>query len=383
VLSETFVVNEAAALARAGHRVSVEARQRPQNQAEAPPVDVPHYYAYEERRGERLRALAWLATRHPVRTAADVVSRLARGKSDRGTKTRVLAVRARRLSRLGPVHVHTHFAATIADDAYRVARLLSVPSSVTAHAWDIYTTPERLRERLVRSDFVTSGCEYTVADLKRVVGPAHEEKVFKQIMGIDTESFRRTGPLPGTRHVIGVGRLVEKKGFIHLVRAAAELPEVTISIVGEGPERQTLESEIDRHDLAGRVRLLGAADPDQVRALLERADVLCMPCVVAGDGDRDSMPVVVKEAMAMELMVVASDEVGLPEIVRPPWGRLVPPGEHAPLATAVAEALALDPSARAAAGKAGREFVVEHANIERETGKLSEWIERCRVERRR
>jgi colanic acid/amylovoran biosynthesis glycosyltransferase len=383
VLSETFVANEALALARIGHEVSVEARRRPDNRATPLGLDIPVHYASEESRGERLRGLAWLAVRHPLRTAADVVGRLLRPGADRGTKTRRLAVRARRLSRLGPLHIHTHFASSVADDAYRVARLLGAPSSVTAHAWDIYISPRRLRERLVRSDFVTSGCDYTVLELERVMGAEGTGKVFKQVMGVDHESFRRSAPLPGTRHVVAVGRLVEKKGFVHLVQAAAALPDVTVTIAGDGPERERLEQEIVRSGVADRVSLLGACDPPQVRELLERADVLCMPCVVADSGDRDSMPVVVKEAMAMELCVVASDEVGLPEIVRPPWGRLAPPRDPQALAKAIGEVLSLESAARAQAGRAGRRFVVENADVNTETRKLSGWIERCRVERRR
>jgi glycosyltransferase involved in cell wall biosynthesis len=96
-----------------------------------------------------------------------------------------------------------------------------------------------------------------------------------------------------------------------------------------------------------------------------------MPSVVAADGDRDSMPVVVKEALAMEVPVVASDEVGLPEIVRPEFGRLVPPGDEAALAAALAELLALPTAERAAMGRAGRAFVKEHADSRAEAAKLS------------
>src|SRR6185503_1182394 len=105
---------------------------------------------------------------------------------------------------------------------------------------------------------VTSGCAYTVAELKRVMGPEHADRAFRQVMGVDHETFRRSSPLPGTRHVAAVGRLVEKKGFVHLVRAGARLPDVSISIVGEGPERPRLEHEIATLGLDDRVALLGA-----------------------------------------------------------------------------------------------------------------------------
>jgi glycosyltransferase involved in cell wall biosynthesis len=375
VLSETFVAGEAQALVRLGHDVTVEARRRPDGVAPPSPPGLPVHYATDESRGDRMRALAWLAATHPVRAAADALARLLRAKPDRGLPTRRIAVRARRVAGMKPVHVHTHFAFGVADDAYRVARLVGVPTSLTAHARDIYLRRAQLHERLVRSEFVTSGCDYTVAELKRVMGAEHSHKAFRQVMGVDHEAFRRSTPLPATRHVAAVGRLVEKKGFVHLVRAAAQLPDVSISIAGEGPERETLETEIARLGVASRVTLLGAADPDGVRSLLETADIFCMPCVVAEDGDRDSMPVVVKEAMAMELCVVATAEVGLPEIVRPPFGELVPPRDPDSLARAIKRMLALDPAARREAGAAARRFVIEHADVTAETRRLSGWIE--------
>ena len=112
-----------------------------------------------------------------------------------------------------------------------------------------------------------------------------------------------------------------------------------------------------------------------MRAELERADVLAMPCVVAADGDRDSMPVVVKEAMAMGLLVVASDEVGLPECVLAPWGWLAPPGDARALAAQLRAALALDGAARRAAGARARAFVQADANVDVETARMSDELE--------
>ena len=129
------------------------------------------------------------------------------------------------------------------------------------------------------------------------------------------------------------------------------------------------------------VDLPGAQPPDQVRAALECADLLAMPCVIAADGDRDSMPVVVKEALAMEIPVVATDEVGLPEVVRPEWGRLVPPHDPAALAAAIAELLALDPAERAPDGTAGREFVRRECDVERETARLGDADRRASADR--
>jgi glycosyltransferase involved in cell wall biosynthesis len=248
-----------------------------------------------------------------------------------------------------------------------------VPYSVTAHAYEIFMSPANLREKLERAAFATTGCEYNVRHLRAV---APRARVHEVVMGVDGERFKRTTPYGAgdagrEPHVVAVGRLVEKKGFRDLVEAAASLPEVRFSIVGAGP----LGSEL-RALAAGRrrVEFLGPRSPDEVRELLESADLLAMPCVVAADGDRDSMPVVVKEALAMEVPVVATDEVGLPELVRPEWGRLVPPARPDELAAAIAELLALPDEQRAAMGRAGRAHVLVAASVRRETEKLADLI---------
>jgi glycosyltransferase involved in cell wall biosynthesis len=348
VLTETFVVNELRALRAAGHDVRVEALERGDGE---PPADIPTRYREP---GD----LLWLLARHPVRCLRDLVGRSRLRREEWVRPLRELAPVVRRL-REGE-HMHVHFAAGAALDALRISALTGAPYSVTAHAWDIWLTPRNLREKLQRAAFVTTGCEYNARHL-RVIAPRAQVHVI--VMGVDGERFRRSAPLPGGRTVLGVGRLVEKKGFRDLARAAAGL-DARVRIVGDGPLRDAL----------GGVELAGALDPDGVRAELERADVLAMPCVVAADGDRDSMPVVVKEAMAMELMVVASDEVGLPECVREPWGRLVAPGDPDALRKAIEEVLALSPDERAAAGAAGRAWVLEHADVHRETARLADLI---------
>jgi len=144
--------------------------------------------------------------------------------------------------------------------------------------------------------------------------------------------------------------------------------------VGDGPLRTELERLSSERGLDGVVALLGARDPVEVRDLLEEADLLAMPSVIASDGDRDSMPVVVKEALAMEVPVVASDEVGLPELVNEEWGRLVPPGDPVALAGAIEEVLSLPLEERIRMGRTGREWVLAACSLERETARLAALI---------
>ena len=375
-LSETFVAGEVRALRRLGHGVAVEAVARPVAPAG---VDEPALIWDTESTRARLAAMVVLAARHPWRCARDLLSRSRWRREESVLPLRMLAPAARRLERGGDAHLHVHFAAGAALGGMRIARITGTPWSVTAHAWEIYQRPANLREKLTRASFVTSGCAYTVRDLRAVVGPRHAARVHEVVMGVDADAFRRRRPSAAGRIVLAVGRLVEKKGFADLVEAAAlmrdagEAPE-RIVIVGDGPLRDALAERIAALGLRDLVELRGALSHDAVRDAMEGASVLCAPCVVAADGDRDSMPVVVKEALALEVPVVGTYEVGLPEIVRPEWGRLAPPNDPAALAAALYELLALSPSERAAMGRAGRAHVVEHADVDHEARRLAELI---------
>jgi glycosyltransferase involved in cell wall biosynthesis len=368
-LSETFVVNELQALRRLGHEVRIETGRVADHPNPEAPRDVDVTLIGGPGRGQQLRDLLWLIRRRPLACARDVVRRRRWLREEWTRPLRALAPAARRVSERGEEHLHAHFAAGAALDALRLAALTGRPFSVTAHAYDIFMTPRNLAEKLARADAVFSGCDYNVRYLRDAVPQANVHKV---VMGVDAPAFERAAPLPQGRIVLGVGRLVEKKGFDVLIDAVAELPDVTLRILGDGPLRAALQEQAARRGVA--VQLLGSRPPAEVRAALESADVLAMPCIVARDGDRDSMPVVVKEAMAMQLLVVASDEVGLPECVLPPWGFLAPPGDAAALAERLRAALTLAPNERGAAGEAARAWVREHADVDAETARMAEVI---------
>ena len=365
VLSETFVANEARALARLGHDVVVHAHER----GDGGPTGVPATYR-DDTTSQRVAALVRLALRHPRGVLGDLAARRRWRREEPVAPLRVLAPH---ILRRGPRHVHVHFARESALDALREHRITGAAFSVTAHAYDIFAAPANLAEKLETAEFATTGCEYNARHL-RTVAPRADLHVV--VMGVDPEVFRRGRPHPDAPVVLAVGRLVEKKGFAHLVRAMADpqLRNARLRLIGDGPLRTSLAADAARLGVGERVRLLGSLPPDAVRAQLEEAAVLAMPCVVAADGDRDSMPVVVKEALAMEVPVVATDEVGLPEVVRPQFGRLVAPGDPGALASALAELLALPVSARAQMGARGRAHVERHAALAAETGKLSDLL---------
>jgi glycosyltransferase involved in cell wall biosynthesis len=328
-------------------------------------------YRMDDNGARRVRDFAWLVVRHPLRVLRDVRDQRRWRREEPVPPLRELAPVARRIARFHAEHLHAHFAAGASLDALRVGALLGRPYSVMTHGYDIFSLPRNLREKHERAAFAVTACEYSARYLREALG---SDRVQRLVMGANTEFFARRGSHPGGRTVIAVGRLVEKKGFEVLIEAAALVDSVRVMIVGRGPLEERLHSRARALGVEERVEFVGSRTPAEVRDLLEQSDVLAAPSVVAANGDRDTMPVVVKEALAMEVPVVASEAVGLPEIVRPEWGRLVPPGDPRALAGAIQELLSLPVDERAEMGRAGREFVIEHCDVRRETARLAEMI---------
>lgn len=375
--SETFIAGELRALRSLGWGLRIESGARP------PILDLragrehPTIWLEDESKPEKVVAVVLLFARHPVRVLRDVRDRRRWSRTGHTFSLPALAPAARRIARHGERHVHVHFGAYAALNALRICRILGLTYSLELHGYDIFQRPHALEEKLTGASFATATCDYSVRHLRSLVPADVGGRIGKVIMGVDGERFRRRRPPPDSGVVVALGRYLEKKGFAHLIDAAAMLrdsPSVSrVVIAGDGPLREPLEEQVRALGLDGFV-LLPRAWGEAVLELLEDADLFAAPCVVAADGDRDSMPVVVKEALAMELPVVGSDEVGIPEMVKPAWGRLVPPRDPGALAAAVDELLSRPASERAAMGRAGREFVLEACNVDRETQRLARML---------
>ena len=379
--SETFIYNEVAALRDLGWRVRVESAARPaqiqQDIRRRDRVD----YLEDEPPLQSAIALVRLAARHPVRCFRDLQARREWARAEDSRPLRALAPAALRLARQESAHVHVHFLAGAALSAMRVCRIAGVPFTAIGHGYDVFERPANLEEKLGSAALAIAPCEYTAGYLRRAM-PGPEPRVEVVVMGIDPDRFRRRQPPEEGRRVVAVGRLVEKKGFAYLIEAAAILAKTApldrLTIVGDGPLRDELLRLVDDRGMDGVVRIADAWGADAVSSLLEGSDLFAMPAVIAADGDRDAMPVVVKEAMALELPVVASDEVGLPELVFPEWGRLVPPGNPDALATAIDEILSLNADDRLEMGAKARAHVVEFCSTTNETKRLADLFREVR-----
>ena len=375
-ISETFVENELRELEARGVPVEVVALAPGHADPERPPVSGVGYPA-DHSPAARLRAAARLARQEPG-VAAAYLARERAWPPPNGRR------RLRGLGRIAPWvpqarrarHLHAHFASEPTDIARLLSRFSGRPYSFAGHATDVFQDEAALRENLAGAKFMVTDCEYNRRHIV-AVAPEHAHKVSVLILGTDLERFRRLSPYLADGPVVAVGRLVPKKGFADLIAAAAR-PEAGLDgrevlIVGEGPQRQELERQIAA--TGAPVRLLGAQGNDSIRELLERAAIGVLPCIVGPDGDRDSMPVALKEAMALELPVIGTREVGLPELIDSDRGRLVPPADPPALANALGELLGIPAGDRVALGRAGRAFVEAHCDQRRQAQRLLGLIE--------
>jgi glycosyltransferase involved in cell wall biosynthesis len=219
--------------------------------------------------------------------------------------------------------------------------LARVPFSVTAHANDIFNVrvqADDLRRKLSDAAAVVTVSDYHVRYLQSALGAATRlERVY---YGLDLDRFPFQSPQERPARIVAVGRLVEKKGFADLVNACAILARrgrrFSCQIIGTGALEASLRAQIARCGLERCVELLGPRpQPDVITSVLGAA-AMAAPCVVGADGDRDGLPNVVLEAMALGTPCISTDVTGIPEVLRDEeTGLRVPQHDPAALAMAI------------------------------------------------
>jgi colanic acid/amylovoran biosynthesis glycosyltransferase len=299
------------------------------------------------------------------------------------------------MERLGVEHVHAHFANHPTAAAFIVHRLTGIPYSFTAHGSDLHVDHHMLREKTTEAAFVAAISEDNRREILDVAGPGAADRVVVIHCGVDAEVFHPPGPTPATGNgpapatddpaagsgttsvsrpprplrITAIGTLHEVKGQAYLVDACRLLlgrgVRVECRLVGEGEDHAMLERRISSAGLDDVVHLLGRRTQDEVAALLADTDVLVAPSVPTRGGKREGIPVVLMEAMASEVCVVASRLSGIPELVEDGvCGLLAPPRDAKALADAL-ERLAVDPALRARLAAAGRDKVVREFDVDR------------------
>ena len=273
----------------------------------------------------------------------------------------------------GITHFHVHFANRAAQTALFIKHLSGIPFSITTHGQDFMHdlgNDDLLREICREAEFIGNETRYSKGLVARLC-PASAEKMVLVFNGMDLGNFAdaKAGPDNSVPRIFSVGRLIEFKGFHHLVAACGDLRRRGVAfqcdIVGEGPWRARLETAISDADAAGCVRLLGSRPQEEVFERMRACDIFALPCIVDENGASDVFPTVILEAMASARPVVSTKLAGVPEqVLDGETGLLTEPGDEHALADALAKLLQ-SPELRRQFGEAGRrrleaEYAIEH-----------------------
>jgi glycosyltransferase involved in cell wall biosynthesis len=364
-----FIESIAHGVAARGHQVDVMLPHHPQlRRGEDEPVRfLPYRYAPRDEWAQWGYAQSLLAD-HRLRRAAYLLAPLAALALRRALSERLLG------RRYDVVHAHWLVPnAVLVDD---IARAHGAALVVSLHGSDVFVAerlrPARLlaRRALRRAGAVTACSE----DLRRrvVALGAPAARAATVPYGVDVHAFAPRPPAPELRRRLGVGedaflvlafgRLVEKKGFAHLVEAAARTGGVEVVIAGEGDLRAELEQRA--RALKAPVRLVGALTRDDIAAALAEADVVVVPSVVDRAGNVDGLPNALLESLAAGRAVVATQAGGIPDVVTHDVnGLLVPEKDGDALAHALRR-LIREPQTRERLGREARRQAVERLSWE-------------------
>lgn len=324
-LSETFVLQELLELERRGIGLHLFALRRPEEVVQQDALSelratveyLPEGVVPHQRTRVRLAHAALLLHRRLgyVNGFSDV---LASPEFSRSLGTRA-ALLAHRLVRLGSPPLYIHFAHKPATIGRFAALLAGVPYALSAHAKDIWLTPEAELAKKVRDASVVLTC--TEQARAQLAGLAEgQTPVHLAHHGVDLKDRTRSSrPRSEPPRLLAVGRLVEKKGHETLLLAAGTLRDrgidFTLRLVGEGPEWPRLQRLVHELRLGDRLVFLGPLSEAEVRAEYENADVFALPCRKLANGDQDGLPNVILEAMAHGLPVASTSLDGIAEAI--------------------------------------------------------------------
>ena len=370
-LSETFIAQELLELERRGFDLHIFALRKPTDKARHPihsEIKAPVTYLPEYLHEEPLRVLkGWCAARKKtgfrlaMRTfLADLLRDPTRNRIRRFGQSLVLA---RELPR-DVQWLYAHFIHTPASVTYYAHMINSIGWSCSAHAKDIWTSPdwelsEKLNDAAWTVTCTRSGYQHlqSLADRVNAVHLVHHGLDLSRFPRMERPASSRDGSQPDDPvHIVTVGRAVEKEGLDTLVDALALLPQNLHWIwthIGGGELSKPIAQQISRLGLDDQTEMLGSKPQEFVLQTYRDSDFFVLPCRIADDGDRDGLPNVLVEAQSQSLACISSPISGIVELIEDGEnGLLTPPNDAAALAKAI-ETLITNPSLRARMGAKG------------------------------
>jgi len=267
-------------------------------------------------------------------------------------------------------HIHAHFFQGNATIAMIISKLLGTTYSITAHGSALLIDRILNKEKIEHAKFIISISQYNKNFMLKV-DPSCDNKVFVVHCGLNPNKFL---PAPPRKNqvftLLAIGRMVWEKAYTYLIETCRILRDEGIEfrclLIGDGPERNTLEKLIEQHDLWQHIELLGVVLQERIQEYYNQADAFILTSVSEG------IPVVIMEAMSKELPIIASDITGIPELVEEGVsGYLVPSKQPQAYADAVKK-LIENPEQRIEMGKKGREKIQAEFDIEKNIQQLYE-----------
>jgi glycosyltransferase involved in cell wall biosynthesis len=346
-LSETFILNEILELERQEMALHIFSMKRPVEKvvhAHTSDVRSPVTYLPESFLQSSLSILGgqlyvWRKHRSAWRHTLRNVLRRARPGSNRADFLAFCQACCLIHDMRGISHLHAHYASVPARLALLVRRISGASYSITTHAKDIFQdnpfASPKLLERMLHARFVVANSRFSADHIRSgLEAPVEIHTIYN---GVDLNAFPLRKSAPEEPVILSVGRLVEKKGFSDLISACQILKQrgarFTCDLVGTGRLSEALKIQIRNCAVGDRIRMLGPLPQQVLRQHLERAMVFALPCIQAADGDRDILPNVIKEAMAVGVPVVTTRLDGIEELIEDGVsGALVPPGDPPALA---------------------------------------------------
>ncbi len=356
-LSETFIAQEILGLEKAGIELSIVSLRHPTDKthhAVHDEIQANVLYLPEYTHKSLLRVLRGLISsmRMPGfgkalrKFLADFSRDISRNRARRFAQATVLAAEWPD----GTEWLHAHFLHTPASVARYASMIREVPWTVSAHAKDIWTSPDwELQEKLDDVQWAVT-CTRVGYEHLRSLSP-DASRVHLSYHGLDLKRFPPFDRISASRNgldsddpivILSVGRAVKKKGFDVLLQALAALPMTLhwrFVHIGGGDELSVLQDLAQQLEIADRISWLGAIDQTQVLANYQKADVFALACRITSDGDRDGLPNVLLEAASQGLTCISTRISGIPEFFDDGNGLLVEPENSEALSEALIRAI--------------------------------------------
>lgn len=388
-LSHTFILREVRRLRKLGFEIRVASVNRPDRPvpgltAEEREEEAATYYVKADGPLGALKAHAAVFFSRPLAWFRGLFYALALGGWDLkrwvyGLLYFVEAVMVGRwMTGLGLRHLHVHFATPASTVGLIATRVFPMTFSIMIHGPDeLYdVTAYRLREKMETCDFVLCISFFARSQMMKITPPALWDRYEVTRLGVDPSVFtpRPFREAPSPFEILCVGRLCPAKGQHILLKAVEKLVregrDVRLRFVGDGPDRAGLEAAVAARDLGEAVALEGPVNPDRIRDFYAAADVFALASFAEG------IPVVLMEAMAMEIPCVTTYVAGIPELIRDGEdGLLVYPSDVDGLSEALRR-LMDDHELRRRLGPAGRRRVLDRYNLDTNTPRMAEVFRR-------